>query len=45
MKTICIAGKNQIACDSLKYALDSLSKSDYRILVLPNSSDMGVDDW
>lgn len=39
---ICIAGKNNIACEILKYALKNYSGD---IFALPNSDDLGVDGW
>ena len=42
--TICIAGKNQIACDCLKFLIE-IQNSDYKICVLPNSTDDGQNHW
>jgi len=42
-KTICIAGKNKCAIDSLNYLLKKYP--DFEILALPNKSDNGNDTW
>ncbi len=42
-KTICIAGKNKCAIDSLTYLLNKYP--DFEILALPNKSDDGNDTW
>ena len=42
-KTICIAGKNKCAIDSLTYLLKKYP--DFKILALPNKSDDGNDTW
>ena len=42
-KTICIAGKNKCAIDSLTYLLKKYP--DFEILALPNKSDDGNDTW
>ena len=42
--TICIAGKNQCAIDSLKFINDNYSKL-YKIIALVNPSDEGRDYW
>ena len=42
--TICIAGKNQCAIDSLKFVNDNYSKL-YKIIALVNPSDEGRDYW
>ncbi len=43
MKTLCIAGKNNIACDILINALERLEKD--QIVIIPNSTDEGRDTW
>ena len=43
MKTICIAGKNSIAVNGLKYIVDNYK--DYKILYLPNPTDSCIDNW
>lgn len=43
MKTICIAGKNSIAVNSLKYILEKYSE--YRIVCIVNPTDTGIDSW
>lgn len=39
---ICIAGKNNIACEILEFALRNY---DGKIYALPNSDDLGIDGW
>lgn len=43
MKTICIAGKNSIAVNSLKYLLEKYHE--YRIVCIVNPTDTGIDSW
>lgn len=42
---LCIAGKNNIAVDSVKYLLNNNLISKNKLLILPNNGDNGVDDW
>ena len=42
-KTVCIAGKNQCSIDFLKYVSTLIPKN--RILILPNKSDIGTNNW
>ena len=42
-KTICIAGKNLCAIETLSFVLKKFK--DYKILALPNKSDNGKDSW
>ncbi|MFI3175909.1 MAG: formyltransferase family protein [Eubacteriales bacterium] len=43
MKILCIAGKNNIACDILIIALERLEKD--QIVIIPNATDDGSDTW
>ena len=43
MKTICIAGKNEIAVNSLKYIVENYGE--YEIWVIPNQGDNGENSW
>lgn len=43
MKTICIAGKNSIAANSLKYLLETYH--DCRIVCIVNATDTGINSW
>ncbi len=43
MKTICIAGKNNIAIDGLSYLLKNHPKD--KIFFIPNKNDSGIDGW
>lgn len=42
---ICIAGKNSIAVEGLKYVLAKESISKENLLILPGPEDSGIDDW
>ena len=42
---LCIAGKNNIAVDSVKYLLSNNLISKNKLLILPNNDDNGIDDW
>lgn len=42
-KTLCVAGKNQIAVNALKYIQKNYSEHD--IYFIPNKGDTGTDDW
>ncbi len=42
---ICIAGKNNIAVNSLEYLINNTAVKAEDILVIPNSSDWGADTW
>tara|TARA_B100000287_G_scaffold298944_1_gene282142 strand:- start:904 stop:1725 length:822 start_codon:yes stop_codon:yes gene_type:complete len=42
--TIIVAGKNDIACNVLKY-LTTKEKDENKILALPNENDSGIDNW
>ena len=42
---ICIAGKNSIAVDGLKYVLAKESIPKENLLILPGPEDTGIDDW
>ena len=42
-KTVCIAGKNQCSIDFVKYITTKISKKN--ILIIPNKSDKGLDNW
>ena len=42
-KTVCIAGKNQCSIDFVKYIKTKISKKN--ILIIPNKSDKGLDNW
>jgi methionyl-tRNA formyltransferase len=45
-KTICIAGKNAIACNAIDYILSRPSIIDnHVVIVVPNSDDSGEDGW
>ena len=43
MKTICIAGKNDIAVDVLRYCMDHYPG--FRILCITNRTETGVNSW
>jgi methionyl-tRNA formyltransferase len=43
MKTICIAGKNEIAVNALNYLKDSYP--DFNYLVITNKTDDGINNW
>ena len=43
MKTICIAGKNDIAVDILEYCLNNLDKT--RIVCIVNRNEVGKNNW
>ena len=43
MKTICIAGKNDIAVDILEYCLENYS--DNKIVCITNGNEIGVNSW
>ena len=43
VKTVCVAGKNQCAIESLKYLI--YKKKDFNIVSLVNKSDKGRDGW
>jgi len=42
---LCIAGKNNIAVDSVKYLLNNNLIPKNKLLILPNNDDNGIDDW
>ena len=42
-KAICIAGKNKCAINCLSYVISKYKK--FKILALPNTSDVGIDGW
>jgi methionyl-tRNA formyltransferase len=42
---ICIAGKNRISVNSVEYLLNTLKLSRGDILILPNDTDNGNDNW
>ncbi len=42
---ICIAGKNDIACNSLKYLIEEININKEDIVVLPNKTDEGINKW
>ena len=45
MKSICIAGKNEIACEALEWLLRNLDLSENNVIALPTVNDSGVDGW
>ncbi|HFU5778634.1 TPA: hypothetical protein ACH6IQ_001714, partial [Campylobacter jejuni] len=44
MIKICIAGKNNIAVNSLQFILKNYFEAD-QIVVIPNKNDKGIDSW
>jgi len=42
--TVCIAGKNNIAVNALRYLIENY-KDEVTLRFLPNNDDMGVDQW
>ena len=44
-KTICIAGKNEVCVNAINYLLDELSMSLDSLLIIPNTTDNGIDNW
>lgn len=43
MQSICVAGKNDIAIDGLKYIIDN--HPDLEVFFIPNKNDSGIDSW
>lgn len=43
MKTICIAGKNSIAVNGLKFLIENYPE--YKIVFIPNPTDTGINSW
>ncbi len=42
---LCIAGKNNIAVNALKFLIEDLKIDKNQICVIPNNNDTGVDSW
>lgn len=45
MNKLCIAGKNDIAVNALHYLVESGMMNKENILVIPNGTDSGIDEW
>ena len=45
MRQICVAGKNSIAVNAVKYLLEHLLIPEQLISVLTNKNDVGIDSW
>lgn len=43
MRTVCVAGKNNIAIDGLRYFIDN--HPELKLVFIPNETDDGVDGW
>jgi len=43
MRTVCVAGKNNIAIDGLRYFIDN--HPELNIVFIPNETDVGIDGW